>query len=77
MNRWRRVLVAFGVDDGVGVNGDAMTAARAQKMASGYSNPVRDEAVVVPTALEAARTGQQGTATPTADPLGLCRQVAD
>ena len=56
VNRWRRVLVAFGVDDGVGVSGGAMSAARAQKMADRYSSPVWDEVVVVLTALEAART---------------------
>ncbi len=57
VNRWRRVLVAFGVDDGVGVRGGAMSAARAQKMADRYSSPVWDEVVVVLTALEAARAG--------------------
>ena len=55
VNRWRRVLVAFGVDDGVGVRGGAMSAARAQKMADRYSSPVWDEVVVVLTALEAAQ----------------------
>ncbi len=54
VNRWNRVLVAFGVHDGVGVSGGAMTAAQAQQMADAHSSPVWDEVVAELTALEAA-----------------------
>ena len=54
VNRWNRVLVAFGVHDGVGVSGGAMTAAEAQQMADRHSSPVWDEVVAELTALEAA-----------------------
>ena len=54
VNRWNRVLVAFGVHDGVGVSGGAMTAAQAQQMADAHSSPVWDEVVTELTALEAA-----------------------
>ncbi len=54
VNRWNRVLVAFGEHDGTGVTGGAMTAAQAQQMANTYSSPVWDEVVTELTALEAA-----------------------
>ncbi len=54
VNRWNRVLVAFGEHDGTGVTGGAMTASEAQDMADQYSSPVWDEVVVELTALEAA-----------------------
>ncbi|MDE2987355.1 MAG: fibronectin type III domain-containing protein, partial [Chloroflexota bacterium] len=54
VNRWQRVLVAFGEHDGTGVAGGAMTAAEAQQMANSYSSPVWDEVVTELTALEAA-----------------------
>ncbi len=56
VNRWNRVLVAFGEHDGTGVTGGAMTAAQAQQMADTYSSPVWDEVVTELTALEAAST---------------------
>ncbi|MDE0117337.1 MAG: hypothetical protein OXT07_12030 [bacterium] len=55
VNRWNRVLVAFGEHDGIGVTGGAMTAAQAQQMANTHSSPVWDEVVAELTALEAAR----------------------
>ncbi|MDE0222576.1 MAG: S8 family serine peptidase [Spirochaetaceae bacterium] len=54
VNRWQRVLVAFGEHGGTGVVGGAMTAAEAQQMANTYSSPVWDEVVVELTALEAS-----------------------
>jgi len=62
VNRWNRVLVAFGEHDGTGVTGDAMTAAEAQQMADAHSSPVWDEVVTELTALEAA---SQNTPPPT------------
>ena len=53
VNRWQRVLVAFGVLDASGVSGGAMTAAEAQQMADNYSSPVWDLVVAELTALEA------------------------
>ncbi|MDE0160647.1 MAG: S8 family serine peptidase [Acidimicrobiaceae bacterium] len=53
VNRWNRVLVAFGEHDGTGVTGGGMTAAQAQQMADAHSSPVWDEVVVELTALEA------------------------
>ena len=55
VNRWNRVLVAFGEHDGTGVTGGAMTASEAQDMADRHSSPVWDEVVVELTALEAAQ----------------------
>ncbi|MDE0135550.1 MAG: S8 family serine peptidase [Acidimicrobiaceae bacterium] len=55
VNRWSRVLVAFGVLDGAGVSGGAMDAAEAQQMADAHSSPVWDEVVAELTALEASR----------------------
>lgn len=54
VNRWQRVLVAFGEHDGTGVTGGAMTAAQAQQMADAHSSPVWDEVVVELTSLESA-----------------------
>ena len=54
VNRWNRVLVAFGEHDGAGVTGGPMTAAEAQEMADRHSSPVWDEVVTELTALEAA-----------------------
>ena len=54
VNRWNRVLVAFGEHDGTGVTGGPMTAAEAQEMADRHSSPVWDEVVAELTALEAA-----------------------
>ena len=54
VNRWNRVLVAFGEHDGTGVTGGPMTAAEAQDMADRHSSPVWDEVVTELTALEAA-----------------------
>ncbi len=54
VNRWNRVLVAFGEHDGTGVTGGPMTAAEAQDMADKHSSPVWDEVVTELTALEAA-----------------------
>ncbi len=54
VNRWNRVLVAFGQHDGTGVTGGPMTAAQAQQMADTHSSPVWDEVVAELTALEAA-----------------------
>ncbi len=54
VNRWRRVLIAFGEDAGAGVTGGPMTAAEARQMADTYKSPVWDEVVVELTALEAA-----------------------
>ena len=55
VNRWNRVLVAFGEHDGTGVTGGPMTAAEAQEMADRHSSPVWDEVVAELTALEAAQ----------------------
>ncbi len=54
VNRWNRVLLAFGEHDGAGVTGGPMTAAEAQDMADNHSSPVWDLVVVELTALEAA-----------------------
>ena len=54
VNRWNRVLVAFGEHDGAGVTGGPMTASEAQEMADKHSSPVWDEVVTELTALEAA-----------------------
>ena len=54
VNRWNRVLLAFGEHDGAGVTGGPMTAAQAQDMADRHSSPVWDEVVTELTALEAA-----------------------
>ncbi len=54
VNRWNRVLLAFGEHDGTGVTGGPMTAAEAQDMADNHSSPVWDLVVVELTALEAA-----------------------
>ncbi|MDE0322106.1 MAG: hypothetical protein OXI97_19735, partial [Acidimicrobiaceae bacterium] len=54
VNRWSRVLVAFGEHDGTGVTGGAMTAAQAQQMADAHSSQVWEDVVVELTALEAA-----------------------
>ena len=56
VNRWNRVLVAFGEHDGTGVSGGAMTAAEARTMAERHSSPVWDLVVTELTALEAATT---------------------
>ena len=56
VNRWNRVLVAFGEHDGAGVTGGPMTASEAQEMADKHSSPVWDEVVTELTALEAAST---------------------
>ncbi len=56
VNRWQRVLVAFGALDAAGVAGGAMTAVQAQQMADTHSSPVWDEVVAELTALEAAQT---------------------
>ncbi len=64
VNRWNRVLVAFGEHDGTGVTGGAMTAAQAQQMADTYSSPVWDEVVTELTALEAASTQTPPPPTP-------------
>ena len=56
VNRWNRVLLAFGEHDGTGVTGGPMTAAEAQEMADKHSSPVWDEVVTELTALEAAST---------------------
>ncbi len=53
VNRWNRVLVAFGTHDGAGVSGGAMTAAQAQDMADRHSSPVWGQVVAELTALEA------------------------
>ncbi len=45
VNRWQRVLVAFGEHDGTGVTGGAMTTAEAQLMADRHSSPVWDQVV--------------------------------
>ena len=55
VNRWNRVLVAFGEHDGTGVTGGPMTAAEAREMADRHSSPVWDEVVAELTALEAAQ----------------------
>ena len=55
VNRWRRVLVAFGEHDGTGVNGGAMTAAEGQEMADEHSSPVWDDVVTELAKLEAAQ----------------------
>ena len=62
VNRWQRVLAAFGVLNAAGVDGGAMTAVQAQQMADAHSSPVWDEVVAELTALEAA-AAQQDTPT--------------
>ncbi len=64
VNRWNRVLVAFGEHDGTGVTGGPMTAAEAQDMADKHSSPVWDEVVAELTALEAASTQTPPPPTP-------------
>ena len=64
VNRWNRVLLAFGEHDGTGVTGGPMTAAEAQEMADRYSSPVWDEVVAELTALEAAATPTDPPPTP-------------
>ncbi|MDE0496853.1 MAG: fibronectin type III domain-containing protein [Acidimicrobiaceae bacterium] len=54
VNRWNRVLVAFGEHDGTGVTGGPMTAAQAQQMANTHSSPVWDEVAAELAALETA-----------------------
>ncbi len=54
VNRWNRVLLAFGEHDGTGVTGGPMTASEAQDMADRHSSPVWDEVVTELTGLEAA-----------------------
>ncbi|MDE0497760.1 MAG: hypothetical protein OXH86_10430, partial [Acidimicrobiaceae bacterium] len=54
VNRWTRVLAAFGEHDGSGVTGGPMTADEAQQMADAHSSPVWDQVVAELTALEAA-----------------------
>ena len=56
VNRWNRVLLAFGEHDGTGDTGGPMTASEAQDMADRHSSPVWDEVVAELTALEAAST---------------------
>ena len=58
VNRWQRVLVAFGELDAAGVDGGAMTAAQAQDMADTHSSPVWDDVVDELTKLEAWRAAQ-------------------
>ena len=66
VNRWQRVLAAFGVLDAAGVAGGAMTAVQAQQMADAHSSPVWDEVVAELTALEAAQAPTpDGTPPPT------------
>ncbi|WP_419837800.1 GLUG motif-containing protein [Candidatus Poriferisodalis sp.] len=58
VNRWQRVLAAFGTLDAAGVTGGAMTAEQAQHMANTHSSPVWDEVVAELTALESAQATQ-------------------
>ncbi len=58
VNRWQRVLVAFGEHDGTGVTGGAMISAEAQQKADRYSSPVWNLVVVELTALEASPSEQ-------------------
>ncbi|MDE0318877.1 MAG: hypothetical protein OXI97_03270 [Acidimicrobiaceae bacterium] len=53
VNRWNRVLAAFGEHDGTGVTGGPMTADEAQDMADAHSSPVWGLVVAELTALEA------------------------
>ena len=55
VNRWQRVLVAFGVLDAAGVQGGAITLAEAQENANRYSSPVWNLVVAELTALEASQ----------------------
>ena len=64
VNRWNRVLLAFGEHDGTGVTGGPMTASEAQQMADRHSSPVWDEVVTELTALEAASTQTPPPPTP-------------
>ena len=64
VNRWNRVLVAFGEHDGAGVTGGPMTASEAQDMADKHSSPVWDEVVTELTALAAASTQTPPPPTP-------------
>ncbi|WP_419840416.1 hypothetical protein [Candidatus Poriferisodalis sp.] len=68
VNRWQRVLAAFGVLDAAGVDGGAMTVVQAQQMADTHSSPVWDEVVAELTALEAA-AAQQDTPVPQGAPV--------
>ncbi|MDE0496232.1 MAG: hypothetical protein OXH86_02665, partial [Acidimicrobiaceae bacterium] len=54
VNRWNRVLVAFGEHDGAGVTGGPMTAEQARQMADTHSSPVWDQVAAELTALETA-----------------------
>ncbi len=60
INRWNRVLVAFGEHDGAGVTGGPMSASEAQQMVSTSNNyvPVWNLVVAELTALEAAAVAQ-------------------
>ncbi|MDE0136078.1 MAG: hypothetical protein OXM54_14680, partial [Acidimicrobiaceae bacterium] len=54
VNRWNRVLVAFGAHDGTGVTGGPMTAEQARQMADTHSSPVWDQVAAELAALETA-----------------------
>ena len=54
VNRWNRVLVAFGEHDGAGVTGGPMTAEQARQMANTHSSPVWDQVAAELAALETA-----------------------
>lgn len=54
VNRWNRVLVAFGAHDGTGVTGGAMTLDEAEQNAKRYSSPVWHDVVAELTKLNAA-----------------------
>ena len=64
VNRWNRVLLAFGEHDGTGVTGGPMTASEAQDMADNHSSPVWDLVVAELTALEAAQAQTPPPPTP-------------
>ena len=53
VNRWNRVLVAFGEHDGVGVTGGAMTLDEAEQNTKRYSSPVWNQVVAELTKLNA------------------------
>ncbi len=55
VNRWQRVLVAFGVLDAAGVQGGAITVAEAQENANRYSSPVWNLVVTELTNLQASQ----------------------
>jgi len=59
VNRWERVLVAFGLLDGEAVAGGAMTAAEAELMAGIHSSPTWRLVAIELAALEAARKEEQ------------------